>query len=69
MSLGGDADTQGAIAGSIAWAYYDVNPTDYDKANNGWILAEAQKFIPADFQKLASDLQRISAQHFYDRKK
>ena len=69
VSLGGDADTQGAIAGSIAWAYYDVNPTDYDKANNGWILAEAQKFIPADFQKLASDLQRISAQHFYDRKK
>lgn len=69
VSLGGDADTQGAIASSIAWTYYAVHPTDEDKRNNADILAEARCFVPVEFQKLDSDLHRISAQHFFDHHK
>lgn len=63
VSLGGDADTQAAIAGSIAWEYYNVHPTDYDKKNNYRILTEAKKFIPATFTVIASKLQKVSVQH------
>lgn len=63
VSLGGDADTQAAIAGSIAWAYYTVYPTDYDKKNNSIILAEAQNYIPASFDAIALKLREVSAQH------
>ena len=45
ISLGGDADTMGAITGSIAWAYYGRNGiTDDMKA----IWAEARDHIPGE---------------------
>ena len=43
VSLGGDADTQAAIAGSIAEAYYEI-PDD--------LIEKAGKFIPDDVQKI-----------------
>lgn len=68
VSLGGDADTQAAIAGSIAWPYYENHPTDYDKEHNSTILAEAQKFIPATFNAIALKLRELSGQHFLEDK-
>ncbi len=41
VSLGGDADTQAAIAGSIAEAFYGVP---------AWMKEEAKDFIPEDMQ-------------------
>jgi len=43
ISLGGDADTMGAITGSIAWAYYgrDLIPTDMDD-----LWRKAKKHVP-----------------------
>ena len=41
VSLGGDTDTQGAIAGSIAEAFYGV-PKE--------LIAEAEEYIPEDIQ-------------------
>ena len=43
VSLGGDSDTQGAIAGAIAEAYYGI-PDD--------LIEKAGKFIPDDVQKI-----------------
>ncbi len=45
VSLGGDADTMGAITGSIAWAYYgrDGITPDMEK-----LWAEASKYIPKE---------------------
>lgn len=65
VSLGGDSDTQGAIAGSIAWTFYLVHPTEYDKAHNREILTVADTFIPQNIRNLASKLNRISAQRFF----
>ena len=42
VSLGGDADTQGAIAGSIAEAFYGV-PEE--------IIEQAKTLIPSDMQE------------------
>lgn len=42
ISLGGDADTQGAIAGSIAEAYYGV-PEE--------LMAQAASFLPDDIRR------------------
>ena len=47
ISLGGDADTQGAIAGSIAEAYYGIPET---------IAKKALEFIPENF---ASSVKRL----------
>lgn len=69
VSLGGDADTQAAIAGSIAWAYYAIHPKVYDREENNRILAEAKKYIPTTFCVIASKLQEVSAQHQCDAKK
>jgi ADP-ribosylglycohydrolase len=43
VSLGGDADTQAAIAGSIAEAYYGI-PNE--------LIEKAKKYIPADMQEV-----------------
>ena len=65
VSLGGDSDTQGAIAGSVAWTFYLVHPTEYDKAHNRDILTAANKFIPQGIQELASKLHHMAARRFY----
>lgn len=45
ISLGGDADTMGAITGSIAWAYYGRNGITDDMEA---IWAEARNHIPGE---------------------
>ena len=45
VSLGGDTDTQGAIAGSIAEAFYGI-PDE--------IIEKGKEFIPADMQEVIS---------------
>ena len=45
ISLGGDADTMGAITGSIAWAYYGRYGITEDMY---LIWHEAERFIPKD---------------------
>ncbi len=45
ISLGGDADTMGAITGSIAWAYYGRNGITDDMYT---IWHQAERFIPKD---------------------
>lgn len=51
VSLGGDADTQAAIAGSIAEAYYGGVPED--------ILSQAWQLLPADMQKAILQFQAV----------
>ena len=43
ISLGGDADTMGAITGSIAWTYYSRDGVTKDMEQ---IWTEARKYIP-----------------------
>ncbi len=45
ISLGGDADTMGAITGSIAWAYYGRNSITSDMEK---LLLKAEKYIPEE---------------------
>ena len=51
VSLGGDADTQAAIAGSIAEAYYGGVPED--------ILSQAWQLLPAEMQKAVLQFQAV----------
>ncbi len=51
VSLGGDADTQAAIAGSIAEAYYGGVPED--------ILSLTWQLLPADMQKAVLQFQAV----------
>ena len=46
VSLGGDADTQAAIAGSIAEAYYGIPE---------WMIKKAKGFIPAEMQEVIEE--------------
>lgn len=49
ISLGGDADTMGAITGSIAWAYYR-NQAGEELPVDMWMLQKlAKTFMPDDF--------------------
>ena len=43
ISLGGDSDTQAAIAGSIAEAYFGIPE---------WLIQKAKEFIPEDMQEV-----------------
>ena len=45
ISLGGDADTMGAITGSIAWAYYGREGITQDMEA---LWAKASRFIPEE---------------------
>ena len=59
ISLGGDADTMGAITGSIAWAYYRCQagaelPTDM------WILMKfAKAYMPEEFIHTVDMFERM----------
>lgn len=51
VSLGGDADTQAAIAGSIAEAYYGGVPED--------ILSQTWQLLPTDMQNAVLQFQTV----------
>lgn len=52
ISLGGDADTMGAITGSIAWPYYGRDGITPDMQE---LWNQAKKFIPKELIKRAYD--------------
>ena len=54
ISLGGDADTMGAITGSIAWAYYG---RDGIKPKMAELWKEASKYIPEELIERVIDFQ------------
>lgn len=49
ISLGGDADTMGAITGSIAWSYYRRQAGDKLPLDMWTLQKYAKAFMPADF--------------------
>ena len=62
ISIGGDCDTTGAIAGSIAWTYYAVQTGSY----SGWVYnkfdsamleikAQAMSYLPKEFIDIADE--------------
>ena len=55
ISLGGDADTQGAIAGAIAEAFYGI-PEE--------IIKQAKEFIPNDVQEVIDRFHRIIGREY-----
>jgi ADP-ribosylglycohydrolase len=50
ISLGGDADTQGAIAGAVAEAFWGRIPDD--------LRTEVEDILPADMVKIIADTKR-----------
>lgn len=56
ISLGGDADTMGAITGSIAWAYYGRDAITPDMA---MLWKQAKDFIPDELIERADDFREF----------
>ena len=68
VSIGGDVDTTGAIAGSIAWSYYAAK---HDLYSRGSAVSEGAKemleikqralaHLPDEFSELAEDFREVS---------
>lgn len=58
ISLGGDADTMGAITGSIAWTFYRFR-TDEGLTEDMLALQEkAEEFLPEDFLQTIQEFDR-----------
>lgn len=64
ISIGGDCDTTGAIAGSIAWTYYAVQTESY----SGWVYsdsarleikAQAMSYLPKEFIDIADEFHEV----------
>jgi len=66
ISIGGDCDTTGAIAGSIAWTYYAVQTGRYD----GWVYnkfessmleikEQAMAYLPREFIEIADEFHEL----------
>lgn len=66
ISIGGDCDTLGAIAGSIAWTYYAVQSGKY----SGWVYSEfdasmldikeqACSYLPKEFIEIADEFHEM----------
>ena len=59
VSLGGDADTMAAIAGSIAWSYYKCyNGGKLDEKMKK-LLRKAQKRMPGEFIRTAEEFELL----------
>ena len=56
VSLGGDADTLAAIAGSIAWTYYGRKGMGASMAD---IYRQAYPMLPAEFHRTARELAQL----------
>ena len=73
ISIGGDCDTTGAIAGSIAWIYYIVQEEGYEgwasnrmKADMQAIKAKAQEYLPEEFIVIADEFCKMCWQRKKD---
>lgn len=59
ISLGGDADTMGAITGGIAWTYYRVQNGGRLTADMQELKKMAQGYMPEDFVRTAEEMERL----------
>ena len=55
VSLGGDSDTQAAIAGSVAWAYYGKNGLTPDMEE---LQKRAEALLPEEFLALIREFEK-----------
>lgn len=60
VSIGGDCDTTGAMAGAIAYAYYKRLGGEYKEQAEEFTNVIKQKFLPAEFIEAAEKLNEIS---------
>ena len=64
ISLGGDADTMGAITGSIAWAYYCVQ-SENDLPIDMYMLQKmAQSYLPDNFIQTIEEFKLLCSDTF-----
>ena len=56
LSLGGDADTMGAITGSIAWAYYGARGMTETMIQ---LKSEAESYLPEAFLKTIRAMEQL----------
>lgn len=59
ISLGGDADTMGAITGSIAWTFYRVQSGGELTRDMRDLRDLAQKYMPEDFIRTVDEFERL----------
>ena len=55
VSLGGDSDTQAAIAGSVAWAYYGKNGLTPDMEE---LQKRAEALLPEEFLDVIREFEK-----------
>lgn len=60
VSIGGDCDTTGAMAGAVAYAYYKRLGGEYKEQAEEFTNVIKQKFLPAEFVEVAEKLNEIS---------
>ena len=59
ISLGGDADTMGAITGSIAWSFYRFRTDGGPDADMLKLKEMAKEYMPEDFIRTAEEFDRM----------
>ena len=59
ISLGGDADTMGAITGGIAWSFYRFETDDGLSEDMRKLKELANDYMPEDFIQTAEDFDRL----------
>ena len=59
ISLGGDADTMGAITGSIAWSFYRFRTNEGLSADMLALQEKANEYLPDDFLQTIHQFDRI----------
>ena len=60
ISLGGDADTIGAITGAIAWTYYRAQNGGKLTEDMEQLKAKAQSYMPRDFIETAEEIDALA---------
>lgn len=60
ISLGGDADTMGAITGAIAWSYYRAQNNNELKEDMLALKEKAVKYLPEDFIKTIEKVEELT---------
>ena len=59
ISLGGDADTMGAITGGIAWSFYRFRTDAGPDADMLKLKEMAKEYMPEDFIQTAEEFDRM----------
>lgn len=60
ISLGGDADTMGAITGSIAWTYYRRQNNCQLTDEMAAMMDLAKTYMPDDFIQTAAEIEKLT---------